>query len=94
MFLQPVECERDSADVAEPLWPSPVLAQVADFGLIVWLVLLLAFEWRLISQSVVSRVVIQWVGSGLAGRHWVGSGIAASAIPCSETGRSCRHCLG
>jgi hypothetical protein len=43
MFLQLVECGRDSADVAEPLWPSPVLAQIVDFGLVVWLVLLLAF---------------------------------------------------
>ena len=76
MFLQLVECERDSADVADPLWPSPVLAQVADFGLVVWLVLLLAFAWRLISQVVSLRAVMQGVGFGLAGRHWVGSGAA------------------
>lgn len=48
MFLQLVECERDSADVAEPLWQSPVLAQVADFDLVVRPVLPLAFVWRLI----------------------------------------------
>lgn len=47
MFLQLVGCERDSADVAEPLWPSPVLAQVEVFDLVVWLVPLLAFVWRL-----------------------------------------------
>ncbi len=48
MFLQIVECERDSADAAESLWPSSVLAQVGDFDFVVWLVLLLAFLRRLI----------------------------------------------